>query len=69
MAAHEIAAGLGLKKACALQVFGLKGCDTVSSFLGHGKKTAWAVWAVFPELTHALLKLSSAPNDIRTHRR
>ena len=65
LAAHEIAAGLGPEKACTLPVFhALTGCDTVSSFVGHGKKTAWAVWAMFPELTHALLKLSSPPNDI-----
>ena len=65
LAANEIAAGLGPEKARALPVFhALTGCDTVSSFAGHGKKTAWAVWAVFPELTHALLKLSSAPNYI-----
>ena len=42
----------------------LTGCDTVSSFAGHGEKTAWAVWAVFPELTNALLELSSTPHDI-----
>lgn len=65
LAAHEIAAGLGPEKACALPAFhALTGYDTVSSFVGHGKKTAWAVWAVFPELTHALLKLSSAPTEI-----
>ncbi|KAL7395390.1 hypothetical protein ABVT39_015644 [Epinephelus coioides] len=65
LAAHEIAAGLGPEKAHALSVFhALTGCDTVSSFAGHGKKTAWAVWTVFPELQHALLKLSSAPDDI-----
>ena len=65
LAAHEIAAGLGPEKACTLPVFhALTGCDTVSSFIGDGKKTVWAVWAVFPELTHALLRLSSAPNDI-----
>ena len=59
LAAHEIAAGLGPEKARALPVFhALTGCDTVSSFVDHGKKTAWAVWAVFPELTHTLLKLS-----------
>lgn len=39
----------------------LTGCDTVSSFVGHGKKTAWAV---FPELTYALFKVSSAPTEI-----
>ena len=36
-------------------------CDTVSSFAGRGKKTCWEVWHVFPELTAALLRLSSAP--------
>ena len=65
IAAHNIATGLGPEKACALPLFhALTGCDTVSSFNGHGKKTAWAVWAVFPELTHALLKVSVAPTDI-----
>ena len=34
------------------------------SFAGHGKKTALAVWTVFPELTNALLKVSSAPDNI-----
>ena len=42
----------------------LTGCDTVSSFARHGKKTAWAAWTVLPELTEALLLLSSAPRDI-----
>ena len=44
LAAHEISATLGPEKARALPVFhALTGCDTVSSFAGHGKKTAWAV--------------------------
>ena len=42
----------------------LTGCDTASSFAGLGKKTAWTIWTVLPELTHALLKLSSAPSGI-----
>ena len=42
----------------------LTGCDTVSSFVGHGEKMAWATWNVMPELTNALLQLSSAPSDI-----
>ena len=33
------------------------------ALLGMGKKTAWPAWAVFPELTDALLELSSAPHD------
>ncbi|KAK0146492.1 hypothetical protein N1851_014183 [Merluccius polli] len=65
IAAHGISAALGPEKARALPLFhALTGCDTVSSFAGHGKKTAWAVWAVFPELTNALLQLSCAPHDI-----
>ena len=64
LAAHKIAAGLGREKARALPMFhALTGCDTVSSFARHGKKTAWAVWTVLPELTEALLMLSSAPRD------
>ena len=40
----------------------LTGCDTVSSFVGHGKKTAWNV---LPELTGVLVQLSCAPSDIQ----
>ena len=65
LAAHEMAAGLGRKKARALPLFhALTGCDTVSSFTGRGKKTAWAIWMVLPELTEALLLLSYAPRNI-----
>ena len=63
--AHEIAAGLGPVKTQALPMcHALTGCDTASSFAGHGKKTAWTIWTVLPELTHSLLKLSSAPSGI-----
>ena len=65
LTAHEISGGLGPEKARPLPVFhALTGCYTVSSFAGHGEKTAWAVWAVFPELTNALLELCSAPHVI-----
>jgi len=41
LAAHEIEAGLGRGKACALPMFhALTGCDTISSFARRGKKTA-----------------------------
>ena len=51
---YEISGGLGPEKARALLVFqALTGCYTVSNFAWHGKKTAWAVLAVFPELTNA----------------
>ncbi len=29
------------------------GCDTVSSFGGRGKKSAWKIWQVFPDITEA----------------
>ena len=41
----------------------LTGCDTVSSFVGHGKKKAWSTWNALSELTHALLTLSHAPSE------
>ena len=50
IAAHELAAGLERQKARALPMFHtLTGCDTVSSFAGHSKKSAWAIWNVLPE--------------------
>ena len=65
LAAHEIAAGLGPEKARALPMFhALTGCDTVSSFARHSKKSAWAVWTKLPELTDALLQVSSAPTGV-----
>ena len=62
LAAHKIAAALGRDKSLALAMFhALTGCDTVSAFVGHGKKTAWAAWKALPELTDALLSLACAP--------
>ena len=53
--AHAIATSLGGEKACVLPMFhALTRCDTVSFFGGRGKKTAWDVWNVFPELTPVL---------------
>jgi len=67
LAAHEITTLLGPEKASALPMFhALTGCDTVSAFVGHGKRTAWAIWKSLPELTNALLQLSCAPNDIHS---
>ena len=66
LAAHEMASGLGPEKAKALPMFhGLTGCDAVSSFVGHRKKTAWATCNALPELTNALLALSNAPDVVQ----
>ena len=42
----------------------LTGCDIMSSFSGHGKKSAWAVWTAYPDLTTSLLKVSAIPVDV-----
>lgn len=66
IAAHEIASSLGPEKTCALPMFhAITGCDTVSAFVGHGKKSAWATWNTLPELTDALLSLANAPTSIQ----
>ena len=65
LSAHQIAVSLGPEKSLALPMFhALTGCDTVSGFVGHGKKTAWSTWIVFPELTDALLELAHVPTEV-----
>ena len=60
---HSLHAGLGPSNSVALTLFhSLTGCDTTSQFLGCGKKTAWAVWNSFPDLTDRLVALTLNPN-------
>ena len=40
------------------------GCDTVSSFGGRGKKTAWKVSNAFPAVTDVFYALASPPVDV-----
>lgn len=62
---HVVATSLGQDKASSLPMFhALTGCDTVSFFRGRGKKTAWDVWNVFPELTPVLKVLKELPEVI-----
>ena len=42
----------------------LTGSDTVSFFRNRGKKSAWYVWNVFPELTPVLCALKASPEII-----
>ena len=45
VAANQLAVNLRPEMSCALPIFhALTCCDTVSSFAGHGKKTAWSTW-------------------------
>ncbi len=61
--AHTISSNIGPQKAKALPMFhSLTGCDTVSSFAGHGKKSCWDVWKSFPQLTDTYLILPIPPS-------
>ncbi len=63
--AHELVAYLGPERSKSLPILhAITGCDTTSTFAGRGKKTAWAVWNTFPEVTDAFLHLASAPRVI-----
>ena len=62
IAIHEIVKNVNEK---ALMLFhAISGCDTVSSFLGRGKKSAWLAWSSFPSVTDAFLDLSLQPVDV-----
>ena len=67
---HEIAMTLGPQKSLALPFFhSFTGCDTVSSFEGRGKLTAWETWNAYPEATAVFSQLSSTPilDDVDKH--
>ena len=60
--ALTITTSLGPDKASTLPMFHAPtGCDTVSSFRGRGKKTAWDVWNLFSQLTPVLKVLKHHP--------
>ena len=60
--AHDIATILGGEKAHALPMFHpFTGCNTVSSFAGRGKKTAFDIWKSINEVTAVLSTLSTNP--------
>ena len=62
LAAHEMARGLGPERCMALPMFhAIIGCDTVSSFGGRGKRTAWDTWMTFSDATGAFCALASTP--------
>ena len=60
-----LAISLGPDKASTLPIFHAPiGCDTVSSFRGRGKKTAWDVWNLFSQLKLVLKVLKASPQEI-----
>ena len=59
---HVLSAQLGDARCKALLLFhSLTGCDTVSHFLGCGKKTAWSAWQNTSDLTDALIEITRDP--------
>ena len=62
---HEIASSLGPEKSKALSMFhSSTGCDTVSSFSGKDKKTAWKTWLSYHEVTNAFNLQSDRPESV-----
>jgi hypothetical protein len=60
--AHSIATVLGPDRCEALPFFhAVTGCDTVSSFAGRGKPTAFETWKAYPEITPVFRSLSQTP--------
>ena len=64
IAAHAIANYLNEKAKALIMFHALTGCDTVSSFHGRGKKSAWLAWMAYPEVTNAFISLLSQPAEI-----
>ena len=62
---HEVAAEMNQQVCATLPIFhAFTGCDTVSAFCGRGKKTAWNIWKVFPEVTSAFEEFLLMQADI-----
>ena len=52
-----------LRSKSLLAFHSITGCDQTSGFANRGKKTAWAVWEVYEEVTLVLHALSSSPSQ------
>lgn len=64
IAVHKLVAALGSDRSYALPFFhAFTGCDTVSCFAGHGKRTAWDTWNAFPDVTSTFIELCSGPGN------
>ena len=65
MCATQISLKLGIEKSKVLPMFhALTGCGTVSFFAGRGKKSAWGLWNVFPQLTDVISALMARPEGV-----
>ena len=61
----EVVNGMNPRNCTGLPVFhAFTECESVSSFGGRGKKTAWKIWQVFPDVTEAFKHLLLMEDDI-----
>ena len=64
--AISLSKGIGLMISKILPLFhSFTGCDTVSSFAGKGKKTAWSVMKTYSFFAEALERLTENPNSYK----
>ena len=62
---NTICEQLGKDKSVSLPGFhAFTGCNTTSSFFGRSKKSAWAAWLSYPEVTEAFLYLVKHPYEL-----
>ena len=62
-AIHELAKVLGPQHCLVLPMFHVfTGCDTVLSFGGRGKKTAWKTWKAYEDVTPVFSTLTACPS-------
>ena len=63
-AIHELMAKMDSRYCNSLPIFhAFTGCDTVS-FSVRGKKTVWATWRAFLEVTDAFIELEREPSTV-----
>ena len=64
IAVHEMVATMNSTKYLTFPVlYAFTGSDTVSSFAGRGKKTAWETWKSFPEVNDAFKSFQCMPRE------
>ena len=62
---HEVVTNMEPRICSTLPMFhAFTGCDTVSSFCGRVKKTAWNTWNVYPDVTRAFEELQMMQTEI-----
>ena len=63
---HAILNSLGVKAVPLMLFHSLTGCDTVSRFLGRGKRSAWLAWIACSAVTDSFLTLASQLQEIES---